>query len=99
MFALVFIITGSQVVKADFERLITLGVDGYFRKPIDMQLLQTIVGMTLTKSSKIGKKHASIIQRNYGFHLETSTLDKLLAKMKRINNRHEEFQNSLQEDK
>ena len=75
----------------DFERLITLGVDGYFRKPIDQKLLKTIVGMTLTKATKLGRKHSRMFLKDAVFEFKPEVLDNLIIKIKNMNSLYEEF--------
>ena len=96
IFALIFIITGSNVTKNDFEKLITVGVDGYFKKPIDQDLLKTIVGMTLTKATKLGKKHSRMFLKDAGVDLKPELMNNLIDKIKHINTLYEDFNGTRQ---
>lgn len=95
--ALMFIITGSTLTKKDFEKLITAGVDGYFRKPIKNELLQTIVGMTLTKANKLSKKHAKLFRQNAPANFDNTMIDNILEKTKHLNSLYEEFNHNRME--
>ena len=96
VFALIFIVTGSDVTPIEFEKLITAGVDGYFRKPINQNLLKTIVGMTLTKATKLGRKHARMFHETVGMKFDNSVLDNIIEKSKHLNILYEEFHSSRQ---